>query len=320
MKRSIHPSLFVVLVCLFSCSDKNPNEENTNVKGPDPEAISLLGKKLYPRELSATIKADYEKKLEDTRLMYKANNQEEVNIIWYGRRLAYLSRFQEAIDVYTKGLEVHPESWKILRHRGHRYINIREFDRAIADLSRAAALAVGTTPEIEPDGLPNKLNKPLSTIQWNVYYHLGLAYYLKGDFDSARGAYQMCLNMSDNPDILVAATDWLYMIHRRLGDIEAAQALLPAVNEEMEIIENDSYFNRIMMYKGLLEPEELLFIDKTISDGSLELATQGYGVGNWYLYNGDTTKAVQTFQNVTEGEYWSAFGYIAAEADLARML
>ena len=109
------------------------------------------------------------------------------------------------------------------------------------------------------------------------------------------------------------------MIHRRLGNKDAADALLPAVTEDMEIIENDSYFNRIMMYKGLIEPEELLFVDETISDGSLELATQGYGVGNWYLYNGDTTKAIQTFQKVTEGEYWSAFGYIAAEADLVRL-
>jgi tetratricopeptide (TPR) repeat protein len=163
------------------------------------------------------------------------------------------------------------------------------------------------------------LNKPLSTVQWNIYYHLGLAYYLNGDFENARGAFQMCLDMSDNPDILVAATDWLYMIHRRLGNMEAADALLPAVTKDMEMIENDSYFNRIMMYKGLIEPEDLLYVDEAISDGTLVLATQGYGVGNWHFYNGDSTKALDTFRQVVEGEYWSAFGYIAAEAELARL-
>ena len=310
--------LFLALIITVSCtSDKTKTPPKQ--KEPEPEAISLLGEKLYPRKLSATTEADYKKKLEDTRLKYKANDQEEINIIWYGRRLAYLSRFTEAIEVYTKGLEVHPESYKILRHRGHRYISIRNLDRAIADLTRAAALAAGTEPEIEPDGLPNKLNQPLSTTQWNIYYHLGLAYYLKGDFENAKGAYQMCLEMSDNPDILVAATDWLYMINRRLGDTESAEALLPAITEDLAMIENDSYFNRIMMYKGLIEPEDLLYVDESISDGSLAYATQGYGVGNWYLYNGDTTKAVEIFEKVVAGEYWSAFGYIAAEADLARM-
>ena len=316
MYRVLLISLIAILV---ACSEEKKDETAQKVKKSEPEAISLLGKELYPRKLSASTEADYKKKLEDTRLKYKANNQDETNIIWYGRRLAYLSRFKESIDVYTKGLELHPESWKILRHRGHRYISTRELDRAVADLSRAAMLAAGTDPEIEPDGLPNKLNKPLSTVQWNVYYHLGLAYYLKGDLENARGAFQMCVDMSDNPDILVASTDWLYMIHRRLGDVDSAEALLPAITEDMEIIENDSYFRRIMMYKGLTEPDDLLLVDESISDGSLALATQGYGVGNWYLYNGDSTKAIDTFNKVLEGEYWSAFGYIAAEAEIARM-
>lgn len=309
-------SLFVVLVS--SCNGKKDNESTNEIKKAEPEAVSLLGKELYPRELSATIKADYKKKLEDTRLKYKANDKDETNIIWYGRRLAYLDRYREAIDVYTRGLEVHPDSWRILRHRGHRYITTREFDRAIADLSRAASLIVGTVPEIEPDGLPNKLNKPLSTIQWNIYYHLGLAYYLKGDFENAKGAYQMCLDMSDNPDILVAATDWSYMTKRRLGEVEGAEALLPSITKDMDMIENDSYFNRIMMYKGLQSPDDLLIYDEDISDGSLVIATQGYGVGNWFLYNGDTTRAVEIFNKVIEGDYWSAFGYIAAEAELAQ--
>ena len=73
------------------------------------------------------------------------------------------------------------------------------------------------------------------------------------------------------------------------------------------------------MYKGEIDPEDLLFVDESISDGSLTFATQGYGVGNWYFYNGDTTQAIEVFQEVTDSEYWSAFGYIASEVDLARL-
>ena len=47
---------------------------------------------------------------------YNRNPQDESAIIWYGRRLAYLGRFEEAVAVYTRGLEVHPGSYRILRY------------------------------------------------------------------------------------------------------------------------------------------------------------------------------------------------------------
>jgi len=312
----------LLLVSLFACQEKNNANSETDSEEIDlgePEAISLLGQKLYPRELTPETKADFESKLNDTKMVHKAHPQDEMSIVWYGRRLAYLTRYKEAIDVYTKGLETNPDSYKILRHRGHRYISTRQFDHAIADLSRAAVLVEGSEPQLEPDGLPNRLNTPLSTTEWNIYYHLGLAYYLNGEFEKAKDTYLVCYEQSDNPDILVAATDWLYMIYRRLGDEESATALLPAIKEDMEIIENDSYYNRIMMYKGLATSESLLDVSENIDDISLALATQGYGVGNWHLYNGDTTEALNIYSQILKGNYWSAFGYIAAEADLARL-
>jgi hypothetical protein len=70
------------------------------------------------------------------------------------------------------------------------------------------------------------------------------------------------------------------------------------------------------MYKGLETPEALL--DTATSDDTT-VATQGYGVGNYYFVMGDTAKAKEVFQKVTSGGGWNAFGYIAAEADLQRM-
>ena len=49
------------------------------------------------------------------------------------------------------------------------------------------------------------------------------------------------------------------------------------------------------------------------------LATQGYGVANWYFVNGEVDKAKEILNKVLGGKYWSAFGYIAAEADVKRM-
>jgi hypothetical protein len=87
----------------------------------------------------------------------------------------------------------------------------------------------------------------------------------------------------------------------------------------MTIIENDSYYKRLQMYQGRLQPEDVLTVDPTAEDYDLSLATQGYGVGNWYFYNGDTTKAVEIFEKVVAGKSFASFGFIASEAELARL-
>jgi hypothetical protein len=70
------------------------------------------------------------------------------------------------------------------------------------------------------------------------------------------------------------------------------------------------------MYKGLEKPETLL--DPAKAD-DLTIATQGYGVANWYYVTGNTARAREILTKVVSGPQWNAFGYIAAEADLQRM-
>jgi tetratricopeptide (TPR) repeat protein len=248
-----------------------------------------------------------------------AQDSSEENYIWLGRRLGYLSRFDEAFEVYTQGIAKYPQSFALYRHRGHRYISKRQFDLAADDLSKASQLMKGKPLEIEPDGIPNKLNKPLSTVQFNVWYHLGLAHYLMGDFKKAEIAYLECMTVSNNDDLLVATSDWLYMTYRRMQNEKAAKQILSKIPDTMEIIENDSYFKRLKMYQGKVPADSLLQVDVNRSDADLSLATQGYGVGNWYLYNGDTAKAKDIFERVLKGKSKSSFGFIAAEVDLTRL-
>jgi tetratricopeptide (TPR) repeat protein len=303
--------LFLVLI-LGSCS-----ESKKEIK--EFEAISFLGDTLVRRTIPESIQKEYKRKLTDTRMEAKAHPDSEIALIWYGRRLAYMGYFRKAIEVYTSGLEKFPDSYKLLRHRGHRYITVREFDRAVADLSRAAVLSGNTPLEIEPDGIPNKLNQPLTTTQWNIYYHLGLAYYLLGDWEQAKQSFQVCISIGNNDDVLVAASDWLYMIDHRLGQDSLAEIILSTIPDSLNIIENGSYLKRIQLYKGVLSPHDLLDANPESADYSLTLATQGYGVGNWYLSRGDTTEAMNIFQSVLESENWAAFGYIASEADVYRL-
>jgi tetratricopeptide (TPR) repeat protein len=282
-----------------------------------PEAHSLFGQPLYPISLSADEKAKLDSDLTMAQADYEKNPNDPERIIWLGRRLAYLWRYREAIEVYSRGIELHPDYFKLYRHRGHRYITIREFDKAIADLEKAAALIQGVSDAIEPDGAPNKFNIPTSTSHSNIWYHLGLAYYLKGDFENALRCYLECMKFSKiNNDMLCATSDWLYMTYGRLGRIEEAAKVLEPIHQNMNILENHSYHKRLLMYKGIIQPDSLLNADNS---SDLDLATQGYGVGNWHFYNGQTDKAKEIFEKVLKGKYWAAFGYIAAEADLIRM-
>lgn len=283
-----------------------------------PEAKSLDGRKLYPMKLSESTQAKYDKLLAEAQKNYDANPEDLNNTIWLGRRTAYLGHYQKAIKIFTKGLKKHPDSPELYRHRGHRYISIRQFDKAIKDFEKAADLAAGRDLEIEPDGLPNKLNIPLSNLQFNIYYHWGLAHYLKGEFEKAVPIYQKCMEFSDNDDLVTATADWLYMTYRRLGQEDKADDVLQKIHSDMKIVENDAYFKRLLMYKGEIASSELLDLENEDPDQLLNLVTQGYGVGNWYFYNGDEAKAREIFQKIVDTAYWSAFGYVAAEADLFR--
>jgi len=264
--------------------------------------------------MSPEVRGPREAALAVAREAYEARPDDADALIWVGRRLGYLGRYREAIDVFSQGVRKHPRDARMLRHRGHRWITLRDFDRAIRDLERAATLERGRPDQIEPDGLPNARNTPTSTLQSNIWYHLGLAYFVKGDFEPALRAYRACMEVSKNPDGLVSGTHWLYMTLRRLGrDAEAQQALVP-IHRDLDVIENASYHRLLLMDAGRLTPEELLRESPSAIDG----ATQHFGVAHWYLANGEHDRARELLEKVIAGGQWASFGYIAAEAELRR--
>lgn len=244
----------------------------------------------------------------------------EENTIWLGRRTAYLGKYNDAIAIYTDGLKKFPKSYKLYRHRGHRYISVRQFTKAIADFNQAAKLINGAALEVEPDGLPNAANIPLSNTQFNIFYHLGLAHYLTGDFQQAAAAYHQCLKWCKNDDSTVATTHWLYMTYRRMGKKAEAQKALAPIKKDMKIIEDFSYHNLTLLYKGLISTENALIgkDGRTLEFSRLD-ASMAYGVANRYLYNGNKAKAVELFKQMMKSSVKAAFGYIAAEIDLTRI-
>lgn len=249
-----------------------------------PEAVSLLGTKLYARTAAS------EPKTIDAWLAL-------------GKAQADLWRYNDAIATYTEAIRVAPSNALLYRHRGHRYISTRQFARAVEDLERAAALDASS---------------------YDIWYHLGLAYYLQRDFARAARAYESCLKVVDDPargdasrrdDSLVAVADWLSMTYRRAGRDADAARLLERITPDLKVTENRSYFDRLLLYKGLKKEAELL--DAEAKD-DLQIATIGYGIGNWHLYNGRRERAFEIFRQIVAGRHWPAFGFIAAEVELSR--
>jgi tetratricopeptide (TPR) repeat protein len=318
-------ALIPVAVLLAACSPPAPPPEPVPMPGaplPAPvarlpigmEAVSFLGDTLRTVPLDYDTRVAYEEQLGDALQAVRAGPQDPDALIWLGRRLAYLGRYREAIAVFGRGVERFPADARFLRHRGHRYISVREPDLAIADLGRAASLTAGQPDALEPDGIPNARGIPTSSLQSNIWYHLGLARYLRGDFPGAASAWSAGLRVAPTVDMTVATTYWLVLAQRRAGRDAEARALLETIRPDMDIVVNGTYHRLLRHFAGTapLAPEDS-------ATTALDRATAGYGLGAWSLVNGDTVAARSLFQRARAGGNWPAFGYIAAEAELARL-
>jgi tetratricopeptide (TPR) repeat protein len=304
----------VILISSTSCNFQKRSNSTELSKPSEPtiqenidEAFhSPLGKMLFPSDPPKI----YVEKYKEAIIDYHKDSTNLDNIIWLGRRTAYLGKYRKAINIYTRGASLYPDEPRLYRHRGHRYISIREFDKAISDLEIAARLIKGQENQIEQDGLPNSQNIPISTLHGNIWYHLGLAYYLKYDFENAFRAYSNGRDIGENDDNIVSTTHWLYMIQKRLGNDQLAEYQLDLIHDSMNIIENQSYYDLCRFYKGVIPRDSLLDENGTPAGDAVK-----YGLANWDLFHKNMEAAKERFQEILDGPSWSSFGYIAAEKD-----
>ncbi len=278
---SVLVSLFITSIALAQTSSK-------------PEIVSPLGVKHFAN-------ADEKGEIATAEAKLAADPKNIDLLIALGRAQANVWRYNDAIETYARGLKLAPNDWRLYRHRGHRYISTRQFDKAVSDMAQAA-----------------KLNGK----DFDVLYHLALAHYLKGEFGKAAEAYEHCRQVAEadttdkRDDSVIAVSDWLYMTYRRMNKPGEAAKVLERITPDMKVKENKSYFDRLLFYKGLKKESDLVSVERATD---LEIATVGYGLGNWHLYNGNRAKAEELFRKIVSGKYWPAFGFIAAEAELARI-
>lgn len=202
-------------------------------------------------------------------------------------------QFREAIATLTRALAIAPNDPVLYRWRGHRWLSVRELDRAMADLVRGYGL---------------------DSTNYGILYHLGIVRYARGDFAGAADAFVRAQPRAPDAGELAGATDWLWMSLMRAGRVPEARAMLERRPDSLPT--TNAYAQRLRLYRGEIAPDQVIGAADTTD---VAVATLSYGVGNWYLVRGDTTRARSWFERSVASGGWPAFGFIISEAELRRL-
>jgi len=237
-------------------------------------------------------------------------------LVWYARRVAYEGDFAGAVALYTQGLAQFGDEPELLRHRGHRYLSLRRFEEARADLEQAARLLEGRPDALELDGAPNDFDVPRGTLHTNVWYHLALACHLLRRDEEAARAFAWCLAGASNDDFRVAAAYWRVLALVHLGRADEARALAKLfATRELELMESYDYAELLRLFAGTsTRAQDTLAAAET----PLSRATLAYGVAMWHRLSGREDEARALLLRLV-AEPTAAFGCLAAEVELARL-
>ena len=231
------------------------------------------------------------------RAAHEADPKNISKIIDLGVAQSGARQFREAIDTFTRGLAIEPNNALLLRWRGHRYLSVRDFDRAFADLTRGS--------KIDP------------TI-YGIWYHLGVVQFLRGNFADAAASFAKAQPIAPDAGELAGSTDWLWMSLSRAGRGAEAKAMLerkPENRADFKPVTN-AYTRRLQLYRGEIGPDAVITPADT---DEVQVATLAYGLGNWYLVRGDTANARKSFERSVQSGGWPGFGFIVSEAELKRL-
>jgi tetratricopeptide (TPR) repeat protein len=270
---------------------------------------TLIGTPVTEPAWRPETRARLEKDLEIARAVMEIAPEREDSYIWLGRRLGYLTRNGEAVDVFTQGLERFPDSYKLLRFRGRHLARNRQFERAIADYRRAAALVEGIQDSFEPDGIINARHQYLGSYRSNIHYYLGQTSWAVGDYQATlEGMLRAAAEpLVQHDDRRVATAFWQYLALRKLGRDNEARIVVDAIPDDLQLVENHDYYLGVRFFNGSLDESALL------AEAGLNST---FGVAMVHLIEGRTARAEEMLRDLVAG---SSQGYWPAETELLQL-
>jgi tetratricopeptide (TPR) repeat protein len=243
-------------------------------------------------------------------------------------------RYEEAIQLYTRGLEIDQADYRLYLGRAHRLIRFRRLEQALRDLDESVRL--------DPYG-------------FNSAYLRGLTYYLMGRFQDAAEEYGRCIDLSKDEAALklaasgsapgdprscmviasddaskVAISSWRYRALRRAGREREAADLLTTIPEDLILTDapnevyrtstilpgdNTHYYMTLLLYKGSKGETDIL--NRNLFGE--QWATVAYGAAVWRLVEGNREGAIALMREIVAEPHWARFAHVAAEMDLIRL-
>lgn len=302
--------LVIPLVLLVIACSGPRTESEKPVSAPEPEALSFSGQPLFARVPDSVAAAKSDSLIAAIRSKTELSEEDYISI---GRSLSGIGQFRKAVDNYTEGLAKFPDSYKLLRHRGHRYINLRQLEPAIADLTKAAQMIPLEPPVFETDAA----GKPGASYQHQIWYHIGVYHFLKRDYLKGAEAFEKSLATAYNGADKAGASDWLYNCSMRAGNNARATEVAKPFTADFDIENKDyPYYRRLLLFNNVIKPADLVDENAPVDKMSLLELTKLYGLANYYLYQGDTTHATSLYNKVLESSEWAGFAYASAELDV----
>jgi lipoprotein NlpI/transglutaminase-like putative cysteine protease len=203
-----------------------------------------------------------------------------------------LSKSEEALRDATEALKLVPNSGAHLACRAEIYFQIGEFEKSIADYSRAITLGA---------------------VRPRNFHQRGVSKLYAGRVDEAAADFAKASN-SPTYDSLVFSDMWLVATYQRLGR-PAPDAVLKRAAAQPR---GDWPRPALAMLTGLLAPEEMLKLldGKTGDDRQMTLTEAYFYLGQYYLGRGDAAKAREYFEKTRQMQVLIYTEYIASAFEL----
>ncbi|MCW5725159.1 MAG: hypothetical protein KIS81_09380 [Maricaulaceae bacterium] len=245
---------------------------------------------------------------------------------WYGRVLAYQGYYREALAVYDAAIARFPDSARLRRHRAHRHFTLRDFQASIEEGLRAVALYEGRPLERERSGVTDETGAG-DVVQFYLFYHLGQAYYARGEFGAAAdwfGRASEVAFFTGQAEDDIAAIYWLYLSLARGGFWREAQDLILTFPYSEEDLQGGGsvYYDGVTLFLGERDPESFFTDEDTglpFADASGVAASTAFSLANFYLLDGRPDAAKPWLARAVTVEGWAYFARIQAEAEFARL-
>jgi tetratricopeptide (TPR) repeat protein len=275
-------------------------------EGPVPEVNQ--GSTLGYRALFGL--SDFYKNVAKADEARKANPKDMALLLRAAAERDQLFRFSESAELFTEALGLMPDNPRILRLRGHRYLSLRRFDEAENDL-RASLTAV-------PESFEASLMLGITLYMQGKFAEsadiMGKCLAQTGEHTPVQGM-QSCKGMMSNPNAGSAMLDWRYRSLLRAGRQDEAAEALKQINAEWKPAGNAANLRALRVAQGSMTSEEALKLEPR---AGLDYLTVLSGIAVQQLVAGKTEEACRMFKQAQMDNYWSGFGMILAEVELAK--